>query len=143
MFLHHNEVTWQTYFKVMYPVITTEERETIYAPLTTLFRALSVGAPATSSVNATRPVPPPRSGTLARGYDELIKRYFPALHTDGSVAQQIHISVRLGKLAAAQNTLFKAQQAEKEDKVSKSVTKWLRVNYMNSLLNMRRCKNKE
>ena len=31
----HKEVTWQTYFKVMYPVITTEGREATYTLLTT------------------------------------------------------------------------------------------------------------
>ena len=59
MFLNHEEVTWQTYFKVIYPVIITEGSEVAYAPLTTLFRALSVGPPEAASVNTTRPAPPP------------------------------------------------------------------------------------
>ena len=74
VFLHHEEVTWQTYFKVMYPVIITEGKVETYAPLTTLFRALSVGAPAAASVNTTQPAPPPHSANIARGYKNLIKR---------------------------------------------------------------------
>ena len=85
----------------MYPVITTEGREAVYTPLSKLFRVLSVGDPAMSSVNTARPAPPPRSATLAMGYDEMVKRYFPALRTEGSAAQQIDISVRLDKLYAA------------------------------------------
>ena len=143
LFLHHKEVMWQMYFKIIYPVITTEGKEAVYAMLTTLFHALSVGDPAASSVSTARPAPPPRSATLARRYDKLIKRYFPALCTNGSAAQQTDISIRLVELAAAQNARFEAQQAEKEEKASKSVTKWLGVNRVNSLLNMTGCKNEE
>ena len=98
---------------------------------------------AASSVNTARPAPPPRSSTLARGYNKLIKRYFPALHTNRSAAQQTNISIRIGKLASAQNARFEAQQAEKEDKASKSVTKWLGENRMNLLLNMTGCLNED
>ena len=101
MFLNHKEVTWQTYFKVIYPVIVTEGKEVTYAPLTTLFRALTVRAPEAASVNTTRQAPPSRSATLARGYDDLIKKYFPALRTNGSAAQQTNIAIRLGELVSA------------------------------------------
>ena len=57
VFLYHKEVNWQTYFKVVYPDIVTEGKVVTYAPLTTLFSALSVGAPAVASVNpADRPL---------------------------------------------------------------------------------------
>ena len=95
----------------------------MYAPLTKLFRVLSVGDPAASSGNTAHPALPPHSATLARGYNELVKRYFPALCTNGSAAQQIDISIRLDKLAAAHNVRFEAQPAEREEKASKSVTK--------------------
>ena len=42
----------------------------------------------------------------------------------------------LGEHPTAQNARFEVQQAEKEVKASKSVTKWLGENHMNSLLHM-------
>jgi len=42
VFLNYGEVTWQTYFKVIYPVIVTEGNEAAYTRLTTVFHALSV-----------------------------------------------------------------------------------------------------
>ena len=110
MFLHHEEVTWQTYCKATYPVIITEQKEVTYTPLTTLFRTLTGRAPGAASVNTTRPAPQPRSATIARGYGDLIKKYFPALRTNRSAAQQTDISIRLGELASAQNSRFEAQQ---------------------------------
>ena len=41
-FLHHEGVTGQTYFKIIYPLITTYGREAVYASLTKLFRTLSI-----------------------------------------------------------------------------------------------------
>jgi hypothetical protein len=46
LFLHHKEVTWQMYFKIIYPIITTEGNEAVYVLLMTLFRALYIGDPA-------------------------------------------------------------------------------------------------
>ena len=53
--------------------------------------------------------PPPRSVNLARGYNILIKRYFSALRTNGYATQKTNISIRLGKLATAQNARFEVQ----------------------------------
>ena len=104
---------------------------------------LSVGDPATSSINSARPDPPTHSSAPTRGYGELIKTYLSALRTDGSAAQQTTISARLGKLATTHNVGFEVQRAEKEEKTAKFVTKWLGVNHMNSLLNMTDCNNEE
>ena len=67
VFLNHKEVTWQTYFKVIYPVIDTEVKVATYTPLTALFRALSAGAPGVASVNITRPIPPSLAPPLQEG----------------------------------------------------------------------------
>ena len=74
VFLHHKEVTWQTYFQIIYPVIATEGRKVVYAPLTMMFGALSDKNPVASSVSTARPASPPSHATLARGYEEVIPR---------------------------------------------------------------------
>jgi hypothetical protein len=84
VFLYRKTVTWRIYIRIIYLVITTEGKEAEYAPLTNLFRALSVGDLAAYAVNAICPVLPPQSATLARDYDKMAKRLFPALHTAGS-----------------------------------------------------------
>ena len=142
-FLHHKEVTYQLYFNIIYPVIPTERKDAVYASLTTLFSVLSVGNPAKCSTNTTYPAPPPRSSNLVRGYNKFIKKHFLTLHTNRSAAQQTIISIRFDKLATTQNTRFKAQRVEKEEEAANSVTKWLGVNLMNSLLTMAGCKNEK
>ena len=125
LFLHHEEMTWQTYFVTVHPVIVTEGMDAVCAPLTGMFRALSVGNPTASAINTGGPAPPPRSATLAREYDEVAKRLFPALRTDGAAAQQSDIATQLGALNAAQNTRYEAQKVEKEAKEAALVSKWL------------------
>ena len=95
----------------------------MYALLANLFRVLSVGDLVMSSVNTNCPDPPPRSTTLAREYDKVIKRLFPALRTDCSATHQNNITTRLGKLAVVQNAQFEAQCMEKKEKATTSVTK--------------------
>ena len=134
-------VTWQRFFTDIHPLIVNEGKELVYAPLTNLFRALSVGDPnaGSAAVNSSRPTPPARSATLTQDYGEILKGLFPALRTDGSAAQQSDIAARLGDLAAAQNTRFEAQQAAKEEREATSVAKWLGDDRMDALLNMTLC----
>ena len=94
LFLHHETVTLKVYFGIFYPVIATEEKQAECTPLTNLFCALSVGDLSTLAVNTNRPAPSPQSDTLAREYDKVGKRLFPALCTDGSIAQQRNIATR-------------------------------------------------
>ena len=88
------------YFRVIHPVIVTEGKEAGYAPLTSVFRVLSVDYGMALSGNATCPAPLPCSSTVAWEADEMIKRLFPALHADSSNAQKSDIASRLGKLTA-------------------------------------------
>lgn len=73
----------------------------------------------------------------------MIKRFFPALCINKSVAHQTIIAIRLCKLVAVQNARFEAQQVEREEKAAKLVTKWLGDNNMNTLLHTMGCRNKE
>ena len=45
LFLAMEAVTWQDFFRSIYPLIVTEGKEVVYAPLTNAFRALSVFVP--------------------------------------------------------------------------------------------------
>ena len=141
LFLAMEAVTWQDYFARIYPLIVTEGKEVVYAPLTNAFRALSVGDPdaRSAAINVSRPAPPARSATLTQDYGEILKRLFPSLRTDGAAAQQSDIAAKLGDLAAAQNTRFEAQQLAKEVKEATSVAQWLGDDRLEALLNMTLC----
>ena len=140
MFLVNKTTTWQTFFKIIYPVIATNKKVDEYALMINYFQVLAAGNYEESLLNATRPVAPSHSKILIKEYAKRVRGFFSPHQLDVADAQQSNIATTLVYIIAAQDKRYKDKKAANELSASSTVESFLREHRLLALLNMTGCR---
>ena len=122
MLLHPEGVTWQVYFRQVYPAIEAEGADAVAdaAPLTILMQQLTVANPSAACV-ADRPRPPARSVPLLKAFRRKLAAHFPHLAEGGANAIPNAISQGIGVLAQQHRLQIEREEKRREDKKANAV----------------------